>query len=174
MQSAFFRRPKRPLPQVFVTDPAPVFAAGLRCMHEQRMKAPPLAASHLSVRVFPFRRAGRHWLGTVVTPWSVLAVLACGDPRHWKPLPAGSAVDLTLAGGDFTFLAVDDPQLGHYFCCTLKSPVADFENQLAADTFARTCLDLMTTPPPPERPAGEAFLSRRSFFTHLAGKEAPC
>ena len=160
--------------RVFATDPAPFFAAGLEEVLQRRMKSLPITATNLAVRVLPFKRTGCHWIGTAVTPWSVQAIFACGDKTHWKVLPAGVAVDLKLAGGEFTFLSVKDSILGQYLMCSLKSPVTDFADQAAADAFARVCLELMTTKgektpvasqsmPRESRPA--AHMSRRELFT---------
>ncbi len=163
--------------RVFAADPAPFFAAGFEEVLQRRMKGLPIVSTRLAVRVLPFKRTGCHWIGAVVTPWSVQAVFACGDRSHWKVLPAGVAVDLKLAGGDFTFLSVKDSILGQYLMCSLKSPVHDFADQAAADAFARTCLDLMTTKaasdeaeaPAPKKSLLTASVSRRDLFTRVAG-----
>ena len=166
--------------RVFAADPAPFFAAGFEEVLQRRMKGLPIVSPHLAVRVLPFKCTGCHWIGAVVTPWSVQAVFACGDRTHWKSLPAGVTVDLKLAGGDFTFLCVKDSILGQYLMCSLKSPVHDFADQAAADAFAKTCLDLMTTKaadeaekPVKARQASQlsAPISRRGLFTRVV-KEA--
>ncbi len=177
-RSAF--KPEEGRLRVFAADPAPFFAAGFEEVLQHRMKGLPIVSQHLAVRVLPFKRTGCHWIGAVVTPWSVQAVFACGDRNHWKSLPAGVAVDLKLAGGAFTFLSVKDSILGQYLMCSLKSPVHDFADQAAADAFAKTCLDLMTTKAAiePEKPvkAPQARrlsnpVSRRGLFSRVV-KEA--
>ena len=131
--------------RVFATEPSRFFEAGFNEVHARRMRGLPITDERFRIRVAPFRRAGRHWIGVVVTPWSVQAVLASGDREAWRSLPAGVTGTVELPGGEFTFLGVRDSILGEYQTSPLKSPVSDFEDQRAAEAFADACLDLMAT-----------------------------
>lgn len=173
-----------PPPRSFQTDPQPFFQAGFQKVLEKRMQGLPILAPHIRVRVLPFRRVDDKWLGVAVTPWSVQALLAPAQAKNWKRIRPGVNVDETLPGGDFTFLAVMDSILGEYRMCSLKSPVSDFEDQAAAETFAKVCMDLMSTPQQdaeepeeegialkPAVPAPrEGAMSRRAFLTGREGE----
>ena len=163
-------------PRVFSSDPMIFFASGFERIRRERMQGLDLLNPRLNVHVLPFRRTGCHWIGIVVTPWSVAAVIACGDLNRWRRLPAGKTFDISLAGGDFTFLSVRDTVLGEYLMCSLKSPVHEFADQAAADAFAKTCLQMMTTRPVTQKtPAGTtAALSRRALFTRPMKEIASC
>lgn len=163
-------------PRVFSSDPAIFFAAGFERIRQERMQGLDLLNPRLNVHALPFRRTGCHWIGVVVTPWSVAAVIACGDLNRWKRLPAGKPFDIPLAGGDFTFLSVRDTVLGEYLMCSLKSPVHEFADQAAADAFAKTCLAMMTTRPGTQQtPTVEPpALSRRALFTRPLKEVASC
>lgn len=65
--------------RVFQQDPAPFYEAGFREILATRMRGLPILNPRMNVKVLPFKRIGPHWFGVAVTPWSVQAVLACGD-----------------------------------------------------------------------------------------------
>ena len=129
--------------RVFQQDPAPFYEAGFREILATRMRGLPILNPRMNVKVLPFKRIGPHWFGVAVTPWSVQAVLACGEKARWKPVAAGAEIDIPLPSGPFTFLGVADSVLGQYLMCSLKSPVTDFADQAAAEAFAGVCLQLM-------------------------------
>ena len=141
----------------FSENPAAFFVNGFNAVLREKMQGLPILAPHLTVQAPPFVRVGSHWLGVVATPWSVVAVCACGNRSQWTSHSAGAAYPVDLPGGRFTFLATADDVLGG----ALKSPVRDFADDTAAAAFARTCLTLMTTPVKTETVNG----SRRAFLT---------
>ena len=100
--------------RVFQQDPAPFYEAGFREILATRMRGLPILNPRMNVKVLPFKRIGPHWFGVAVTPWSVQAVLACGDKARWKPVAAGAEIDIPLPSGPFTFLGVADSVLGQY------------------------------------------------------------
>ena len=145
----------------FSENPAAFFVNGFTTVLREKMQGLPILAPHLTVQALPFVRVGSHWLGVVATPWSVVAVCACGNRSQWTSRSAGAAYPVDLPGGRFTFLATADDVLGGALLCSLKSPVRDFADDTAAAAFARTCLTLMTTPVKAETVNG----SRRAFLT---------
>ena len=148
----------------FSENPAAFFADGFAAVLRDKMQGLSILAPHLTIQALPFVRVGPHWLGVVATPWSVVAVYACGDRSQWTPRPAGTECPVDLPGGRFTFLATDDDALGGARLCSLKSPVKDFKDDAAAAAFARTCLTLMTTP------VETVNHSRRALFTGNLGR----
>lgn len=165
--------------RVFQQDPAPFYEAGFREILATRMRGLPILNPRMNVKVLPFKQIGPHWFGVAVTPWSVQAVLACGDKARWKPVAAGAEIDIPLPSGPFTFLGVADSVLGQYLMCSLKSPVTDFADQAAAEAFAGVCLQLMLskkkedvpeeklTPARPVKPAKSLSdpVTRRALFS---------
>ena len=145
----------------FSENPAAFFVNGFTAVLREKMQGLPILAPHLTVQALPFVRVGSHWLGVVATPWSVVAVCACGNRSQWTSHSAGAEYPVDLPGGRFTFLATADDVLGGALLCSLKSPVRDFADDTAAAAFARTCLTLMTTPVKAETVNG----SRRAFLT---------
>lgn len=132
--------------KIFGSDPAHSFEAGLVEILEHRMKCLQITDSRLCVRVMPFRRVGRHWLGVVVTPWSVKAVFAPGAREDWKPVKAGATRRVELPGGTFDFLGLRDNILGECLVLPLMGTMSIFVDQAAAEAFARACLEILMCP----------------------------
>lgn len=154
------------LPRAFAENPADFFADSFTAVFRRKMQGLPILAPHLTVRALPFVRVGPHWLGVVATPWSVVAVYACGDAAQWLKRSAGTECPVDLPGGRFTFLATADDALGGALLCSLRSPVGDFADDTAAEAFAQTCLTLMTTPVNNET----VNRTRRALFTGPFGR----
>lgn len=150
----------------FSENPTAFFVNGFNAVLREKMQGLPILAPHLTVQAPPFVRVGTHWLGVVATPWSVVAVCACGNRSRWALHSAGTEYPVDLPGGRFTFLATADDVLGGALLCSLKSPVRDFEDDAAAAAFARTCLTLMATPVKAET----VNQSRRALFTGNLGR----
>lgn len=132
---------------VHADNPEAFFTTRFAWVHARRMQGLPIINTALSVRAMGFEQiesdSGPIWLGVVVTPWSVQAILAPTPQTDWAYAPAGSGIDEELPGGDFSFVACEDPLLGQYRMCSLKSPVFDFSDQQTAEAFALACLQLM-------------------------------
>ncbi len=137
--------------RIFDQSPAEHFETGFRTVHETRMKGLPILNPRLSVKADNFRRWGNDWIGTVVTPWSILVVLACGNRGGWVSVPAGATRTIELPGGDFQFLGCIDPILGEYQMLGLMSPLHEIEDQAAAEAIARFAIEAMLTVPESEK-----------------------
>lgn len=188
---------------VHADNPAAFFTTRFGWIHARRMQGLPIINTNLAVRALPFEKIGRgsdaFWFGVVVTPWSVQAVVVPAPETDWAYAPPGTGVDEALPGGDFAFVACEDPLLGQYRMCSLKSPVFEFSDQETAEAFALACLNLMLgrhpvidepeTPGPNltqlarERTAAERrgkpadqqtgeekTISRRALFSRIRGK----
>ena len=132
---------------VHADNPAAYFTTRFGWIHARRMQGLPIINTNLAVKALPFEKVGDGpqavWLGVVVTPWSVQAIVAPAPETDWAYAPPGTGVDETLPGGDFAFVACEDPLLGQYRMCSLKSPVFEFSDQQTAEAFAMACLALM-------------------------------
>ena len=137
--------------RAFDQSPIDHFEAGFHTIHETRMKGLPILNPRLSVKADNFRRWGNDWIGTVVTPWSILVVLACGSRGGWVSVPAGATRMIELPGGDFPFLGCIDPILGEYQMLGLLSPLHEIEDQAAAEAIAAYAITEMLTVPESEK-----------------------
>ena len=158
--------------RVHTESPAQFFASGFKEIATTRMAGLPICRTDISVEALEFQRYGKHWLGVVVTPWSLLVVLACGDKESWPVTQAGKIRDVTLPAGDFSFLGMDDPILGQYLACSLMSPLDTIPDQVTARAVAVSALRLMLRSDLPE-PAEEQGTPLRKRVVPIRAAEAP-
>lgn len=133
--------------KIFSSDPQRFFEAGFTEILATRMAGLPIVNANLSVAATPFVRIHidqtQAWIGVVVTPWAVMAILAPALREGWRFVPAGGIEEIELAAGTFRFVACADSILGHYRSLSLKSPVFEFQDMASAKAFAQTCLNLL-------------------------------
>ena len=133
--------------KIFSSDPQRFFEAGFTEILATRMAGLPIVNAKLSVAATPFVRIRidqtQAWIGVVVTPWAVMAILAPVLREGWRFVPAGGIEEIELAAGTFRFVACADSILGHYRSLSLKSPVFEFQDMASAKAFAQTCLNLL-------------------------------
>ena len=99
---------------VFPQNPEAIFQSGFERIARTRMAGLPLLNPNLTVKALGFERSGGLWLGALVTPWSIFAILAAADESALEDLRAapGENVTVTLPAGDFSFLGADEPEIG--------------------------------------------------------------
>ena len=129
--------------RVFAQSPADFFEAGFREIEARRMKGLPILNPKLHVKAVRFRRWQNDWFGTLVTPWAILAVYACGARGGWADVPSGKTRFIELPAGDFPFVAIEDDVLGRYLALSLKSPVQDVGDQETAELIANFAFEEM-------------------------------
>ena len=132
--------------RVWSQSPERFFESGFAQIAQTRMKGLPINNPRLQVRAFGFERFGNDWMGCVITPWSILVVLACGNRFTWQSVPTTQVRLVNLPSGDYEFMGVNDPILGEYQMCSLMSPVTNFPDQRTAQAFAQQALWLMRQP----------------------------
>ena len=130
---------------LFPQNPETAFQRGFERIARTRMAGLPLLNPNLSVRALGFERTGPLWLGALVTPWSIFAVLAAANEEALEDLRArpGETVTVTLPAGDFSFLGADEPEIGRYLTLSLVSPVFEIPRQDAAQGIALEALRLL-------------------------------
>ncbi|WP_318373722.1 hydrogenase-2 assembly chaperone [Enterobacter sp.] len=107
----------------FSGDPAAqvqtAFAAiGARTLHD-------LAFLHPAMPVYaaPFTLFEEQWIGCLITPWMLSALVLPGSHQRWQPRPVGEKLALALPAGNITFTVGELESIGHYLACSLMSPV---------------------------------------------------
>src|SRR4051794_27491456 len=74
-------------------NPAEALAAAYRHIARTRMADLPVYNPRLSVEAIGFERHGDGWLGILVTPWFMNAVLAPASPGAWDDIRDGIKMD---------------------------------------------------------------------------------
>ncbi|CAO3452967.1 putative hydrogenase expression/formation protein HupJ [Azospirillum argentinense] len=148
--------------------------ASYRLIAERDMAGVPICNAALSVEALGFRPHGPGWIGCVIAPWFLNAVLIPRDPALWEDRRDGDKLEVGLPSGAYRFTAARVGVLGTLAVIPLASAMNVFADQQDARGAAVLALDhLMRTPQPAPRteppPASDAdaakpALSRRSLF----------
>lgn len=137
-------------------NPAPALEAAYRRAHATRMAGLPFLNDRLAVEAVGFAPWKAHWLGVVVTPWFMNLVVAPREAAQWRSLPAGEKRRFRFPAGEYDFVSAREDGVGEFFCCSLFSPVGEFEDQATACFVAEHALAALLDPANDERaqPAG--------------------
>ena len=124
----------------------------------------PIVNDKLAVRAIGFRPWREHWLGILLTPWFMNLMLlpraeaaaevlsppagvekALSPPgrgfgRGGEKTPVGAVRTFVFPSGSYDFVAGHEEGIGHYYSCSLFSPVFEFESQEAAEQTAEAAL----------------------------------
>ncbi|MBI5890179.1 MAG: [NiFe]-hydrogenase assembly chaperone HybE [Nitrosomonadales bacterium] len=92
-----------------------------------RMAGLPICNSALRVQAVGFREWQEHWVGVLVTPWTISLVLMPGDKAPLKSLGADEKMSWEFPSGRYEFMGLNEPELGTCQICSLISPVIDIE-----------------------------------------------
>ncbi|NYZ14170.1 [NiFe]-hydrogenase assembly chaperone HybE [Azospirillum sp. RWY-5-1] len=128
----------------------------------------PICNPALAVEAVGFRPFGPGWLGAVVTPWFLNAVLIPADPARWALRLDGDREVVPLPAGDHAFTAARLDGLGTLLVIPLVSAMNVFTSHAEAVAAAGFAVDrLMTAPEPATNappPARAETVSRRALF----------
>ncbi|HEY0837508.1 MAG TPA: [NiFe]-hydrogenase assembly chaperone HybE [Azospirillum sp.] len=130
--------------------------AAYRAAAEGGMRDVPICNPALRVEAVGFHPLGDDaWLGIVVTPWCMNAVLLPRDPAAWEAAADGATVPRTLPSGEYDFLAGRVDGVGPVLSLSLFSPMDEFAEHAVAVLTAQACLTelLKAEQPPPPEPA---------------------
>ncbi len=95
-----------------------------------------------------------HWLGVLVTPWSINLMLLPRDLKAWRPIRAGEKQRYDFPAGRYDFIDALDSIVGEYRMCSLFSPALEFEDHAAAALVAKLARAALLDPA--NSAAGEA------------------
>lgn len=85
----------------------------------------PILNSALRVQAVGFREWQDHWVGVLVTPWTISLALMPGDNGSLKMLKADEKMTWEFPSGKYEFMGLNKPSLGSCQVCSLISPVFD-------------------------------------------------
>ena len=131
-------------------DVATTLEGRFRQIERTRMAGVPVVNGKLAVRAIGFRPWREHWLGILLTPWFMNLMLMPQEEAPKKALsrsgrggektPVGAARTFVFPSGSYDFVAGHEEGIGHYYSCSLFSPVFEFESQEAAERTAEAAL----------------------------------
>lgn len=153
--------------RVHADNPADAVEAAFFRIQRERMADMPILNPALSVEAIDFQRWKGHWLGMVLTPWCMSALLLPGSDADWVSTGENKRRFVRFPVGDLAFLGSDEPELGEYQSCSLFSPMDKFSTQSEAVMTARASMLALLAPPAPPvtgTPSGASSPSRRRFL----------
>jgi [NiFe] hydrogenase assembly HybE family chaperone len=109
----------------------------------QRMQGLGFVNPALRVQAVGFAPWDGHWLGVMVTPWSINLLLLPCEPAAWRPIRQGEKQRYEFPAGSYEFIDAVDPVVGDYRMCSLLSPaleLQDHETAVLLAQFAREAL----------------------------------
>lgn len=152
----------------FAESPERIFERAFERIRIERMAALPICRTDIAIRALGFTRFAGHWLGALVTPWSVLVIFASGNPRTWPIVQIGKIMPVKLPSGAFHFLGMQAPFVGPFLACSLMSPIEPIYRQKEVEMFALDALRLMMKPAQEHKEkqsSGDlSMMKRRNFF----------
>lgn len=171
-----------PLPPRVAALVARFETIGREVMRELPIYNPALEVEAIGFRAFDAGEAGgeaagadgRGWLGVLITPWFMNAILLPEQPRPIDWSRVGRSVEVALPAGPRAMMIGAEEAIGTYLMLSLHSPMDQFKHQPQARSEAMRQILALTTPPaepeperegPAEPPPAEAKVaSRRSFL----------
>ena len=141
-------------PVFFASSPDAEITHAFRRIEQNQMQGLPVCNDRLTSEVVGMRRFGDHWLGVLITPWT-LQLLLLPAIAEAKVLLEGDHRSHAFPQGEVVFMASDNPDLGVYQSCSLRSPLHDFPSQAVIRQTAEEVMELLFQPPA-ERAEGES------------------
>ncbi len=149
-------------------DPSARLVAAFRRIAQERMAGLPIVNPALGVEAIGFRRWSGHWLGMLVTPWSISVVLLPADDAAWQHVTPPQRRFVRFPFGDLAFLQGEEPELGAYQACSLFASMESFDSQAVARATAQASLAALLEAPPQApaaaAPAAQPVPARRRFL----------
>jgi [NiFe] hydrogenase assembly HybE family chaperone len=101
-----------------------------------RMAGLPICNEAMRVQAVGFREWQEHWVGVLITPWTISLVLMSGEKGPLKMLGADEKMTWAFPSGNYEFMGLHEPALGTCQICSLISPVIDVERHEDAVSIA--------------------------------------
>ena len=125
----------------------------------ERMQGLGFVNPALRVQAVGFEPWEGHWLGVMVTPWSINLLLLPRDPAVWRSIRPGEKQRYAFPAGRYDFIDAVDPTVGDYRMCSLFSPALEIEDHATAvmvAELARAALFDASHAEPAEKKAADA------------------
>jgi len=150
------------MPEVvpLLPDPSARLEEGFRAVHKEKMRGLPFLNPAIRVEAIGFAPWKSHWLGVMLTPWSMNLVLTPRDPTAWRRLPLGEKRRYTFPAGDFDFISAEAEAIGDYMACSLFSPVLEFADHETARQTAALAREALFDEANAEAAAGQMGTAR--------------
>ncbi|MDX2101730.1 MAG: [NiFe]-hydrogenase assembly chaperone HybE [Alphaproteobacteria bacterium] len=124
-----------------------------RHLADTAMRDVPICNFALSVRGLGFRPWAEGWLGVVVTPWFLNAVLLPRDPALWDGLVDGTTAAEILPSGQYEFLVGRAGPAGVLKALSIFSPPTELPDDAHAEAAALAVIEELCAEPEVSAPS---------------------
>lgn len=108
-----------------------------------RMAGLPICNEALRVQAVGFREWQEHWVGVLITPWTISLVLMPGANGPLKVLGPDEKMTWAFPSGKYEFMGLNETALGTCQICSLISPVVDVASQEDAVSIAGQVMEAL-------------------------------
>ncbi len=110
---------------------------------DTRMAGLPICNEAMRVQAVGFREWQEHWVGVLITPWTISLVLMPGDKAPLQTLGADEKMTWAFPSGNYEFMGLNEPALGTCQICSLISPVSDIARHEDAVSIAGQVMEAL-------------------------------
>jgi [NiFe] hydrogenase assembly HybE family chaperone len=110
---------------------------------DTRMAGLPICNEALHVQAVGFREWQEHWVGVLITPWTISLVLMPGEKGPLKVLGPDQKMIQVFPSGSYDFMGLNETALGTCQICSLISPVVDVASQEDAVSIAAQVMEAL-------------------------------
>lgn len=136
-----------------------------RRIGETQMRDLPIYNASLDVEAVGFQPIGGRWIGILITPWFMSALILPPAKTEMDINGFGSKTQEVLPSGTFAFVSGALEAVGAYQSLPLYSPMGAFESQDGVRRAAKSHLIALLTPPAEAQyTAATTSRSRRRFL----------
>lgn len=143
-------------------NPAPLVKAAFEKIAEQEMKEMPFIHPGVKVEIHGFEVYEDQWVGVVLTPWMMSALILPGPDQEWPVRKVSHKLGLKFPRGDLTFVVGEIEGVGQYLTCSLMSPLDKSTNPVVLSQLAQNSLNELLTAPEADNDAPKSL--KRRFF----------
>ncbi|MDO8990123.1 MAG: [NiFe]-hydrogenase assembly chaperone HybE [Sideroxyarcus sp.] len=108
-----------------------------------RMAGLPICNEALRVQAVGFREWQAHWVGVLVTPWTISLVLMPGEKGPLKVLGPDEKMKWEFPSGSYEFMGLNETALGTCQICSLISPVVEVASHEDAVGIAKQVMEAL-------------------------------
>ena len=151
--------------QGYSQNPQPLVQAAFERVAEQSMHDLSFWHPTMGIYASSFSLFENQWVGAVITPWMLSAIILPGPDQYWEYRTVGEKLGLLLPYGEMTYTVGELEGLTQYLACSLMSPLdrklTAIQGQHLTDDCARMLLSLpVTDPNVPKSPERRAVFAR--------------
>lgn len=148
----------------YTESPTPLVETAFNNVSRQAMSGLSFIHPTMPIKACEFRLFEEQWVGGILTPWMLSALILPGPDQIWERRTVGDRIGLKLPYGDMTFIVGELEELGQYLSCSLMSPLDKHLTVAQGTTLAEDSIRMLLSLPVRDA-SSPSNLGRRSLFS---------